>query len=233
MLINLLAIDNYNNYNIELAKTIGLHEAIYLNEIINLTEKAQRKNAVNDGFITLNRDYIKSRTTFDVDEQKELQKIIESCKLIRVDKSNKDKVCLEADELVNMLLDGNESVLKNAVKDVKNAKKLTKADEIRIRLKANVKVSNEELRNAYCEWIDSVYNKRGYMDKKAVIEGQKVVDEYCNRDLDKALKIIEIATIHSYIDMNWAVSAFKRDYASLFNKSQVIQGVEYLSKEVF
>ena len=233
MLINLLAIDNYNSYNIELAKTVGLHEAIYLNEVINITEKAYRKDRIYGGYVTLDRGYIESRTTFDASEQKALQRVLQECNIMRVDENNVDKVSIDLNLLINMLLDGNESLLKATARSVKSGKKRSKAESIRDNLKSNINVNNNELRTAYYEWIDSVSNKRGYMDKKAVIEGQKVVDAYCNRDLDKALKVISIATINSYADMNWAVNAYKRDYANVPKKPPTIQGVQYLSSEVF
>lgn len=233
MLINILATDNYNSYNIELARSIGLHEAIYLNEIINIQEKAYRKNKIVYSYVELDREYIQSRTTFKVEEQKELQKALEICKLIKVDENNKDRVLLESNNLINMLYDGNESILKSYAKEVKNTKKESKAEIIRQQLKNNIKTDNVELKDAYCEWIDSVSMKFGYMAKKAVIEGQKVIDDYCNRDLDKALKIISIATINSYRDMTWAINDFKKDYAKSFNRVPIIQNVNQLSNEVF
>lgn len=233
MLINILATDNYNSYNIELARSIGLHEAIYLNEVVNIQEKAYRKKKLLSGYVELDRDYIQSRTTFKPEEQKELQKALEICNLIKVDKDNKDRVYLESNNLINMLYDGNESILKSYAKEVKDKKKTTKQDIIKQHLKENIITQNEELHEAYCEWIDSVYGKNNYMSKKAVIEGQKVIDDYCNRDLDKALKIISIATIHSYRDMNWALNVFKKDYMKSFNNMPIIQDINQLSTEVF
>ena len=232
MLINLLSLNNYNQFNIELARTIGLHEAIYFNELININDKAVRKDKLVDGYFRVDREYITQRTTLSASEQQEIDKELEICNLISCG-TEKDLIQVNLDKLTTMLMGGNESVLKGFVKEVKNKKKETKADIIRQQLKKNIKTTNEELYNAYCEWIDSVSMKRGYMDKKAVLEGEKTVDQYCNHDLDKALKIISIATINSYIDMNWAINVFKKDYISAFNKAPVIQNVQQLSKEVF
>ena len=119
-----------------------------------------------------------------------------------------------------MLNDGNEVILKRFVKEVKDQKKSTKAEMIRQNLKNNILTTNEELRNAYCEWIDSVSHKRGYMAKKAVIEGQKIVDQFSNHDLDVALKIIGIATVNSYVDMNWAINNYKQNVKNRTNLFQ-------------
>lgn len=232
MLINLISTNNYNQFNIELAHTIGLHESIYLNELINIYDKAIRKNKVSDGFFILDREYIKYRTTIHPDEQREIDKELKICNILEIG-SEKDSIKIDLEKLTTMLMSGNESILKGFAKEIKNKKKETKADIIKQNLKKNINTTNDELYNAYCEWIESVSNKRGYMDKKAVIEGQKVIDDYCNRDLDKALKIISIATSNSYIDMTWAINNYKKDYAPLFNKAPVIQSVQQLSTEVF
>lgn len=233
MLINLLAVNNYNSYNIEIAKLIGLHEAIYLNEVINIQEKAYRKNKIDNGYITLDRKYIESRTTLKEDEQKDLQKPFELSKIIIADPNNSNKVYLDLEVLINLLNEGNEVILKNFGKDLKKNRKQIKSEAIRVQLKKNIITQNQELYNAYCEWIDSVSNKRGYMDKKAVVEGQKVIDNYCNRNLDMALKIISIATINSYVDMNWAVNVFKKECPKTFTDVPTIQNISQLSTEAF
>lgn len=233
MLVNLISTDSYNQFNIELAHRLGLNEAVYLNELINIYNKAVKKDKVQKGCFTVDREYIFSKTTIDKDEQLEIDKELEICKII-TKSLDSDSMSIHLSYLTGMLMDGNEKSLKECSREIKNKKKQSKADAIRVQLKKNVVTTNNELYNAYCEWIDSVSNKRGYMDKKAVIEGQKVIDDYCNRDLDKALKIISIATANSYIDMNWAVNVFKKDYAATFNKSiPVIQNVQQLSTEVF
>ena len=56
MLIDLLATDNLANYNIKIAQIMGLHTAIYINELINISNKATQKNKlVADKFFILDR----------------------------------------------------------------------------------------------------------------------------------------------------------------------------------
>jgi len=231
MIINLISTNNYNQYNIELAHLIGLHEAIYLNELININDKAIRKNKVANGFFTVDREYVTKRTTLTSAEQKEIDQELKICTILNIGE-DKDSVSIDYSKLTTMLMDKNESILKGFVKEVKAQKKQSKAEVIRQQLKKNVNTQNDELYNAYCEWIDSVSNKRGYMDKKAVIEGQQVIDNFCDRDLDKALKIISIATVNSYVDMNWAVNTYKKDYKVSVNMP-TLQNIQQLSDEVF
>ena len=37
------------------------------------------------------------------------------------------------------------------------------------------------------------------------------LDDYCNGDLEKALAIIDIATVHGYIDCQWAINLFEKE----------------------
>ena len=93
MLINFLSTDNYNSFNIELAHLIGLQEAIYLNELININQKAVRKNKIEDNYFLVDRKYIESRTTLNIDEQREIDQALQTCNLIEV----KDKDYISVD----------------------------------------------------------------------------------------------------------------------------------------
>ena len=72
--------------------------------------------------------------------------------------------------------------------------------------------TNVELRDAYYEWIESVLAKKGAMTKAAVIHAQPTLDNFCNRNLDVALKVLEIASIHGYEDINWAINSYNKEY---------------------
>ena len=79
-------------------------------------------------------------------------------------------------------------------------------------MKSFVIATNQELREAYFDWIDSVFAKQGWMSKKSVVSAQQVIDEFSHRNLDVALKVIEIASISGYRDMTWAVNTYKSNY---------------------
>ena len=50
------------------------------------------------------------------------------------------------------------------------------------------------------------------MSKNAVVMGQSIVDEFSKRNLDVALMVINIASIHGYRDMTWAINKYKEQY---------------------
>ena len=65
MLIELLSTSNYVSYNIKLAELLGLHPAIYISELMNINDKAIKKDKLEDDYFTLVRSYITARTTLD------------------------------------------------------------------------------------------------------------------------------------------------------------------------
>ena len=84
MLIDLINTSNYVSYNIKLAQLLGLKEAIYLSELLNINDKAIRKNEINFSDIALNLGIT----------NEELASI-----LIQPDKSTGSEVMLVADNV--------------------------------------------------------------------------------------------------------------------------------------
>ena len=216
MLIELLSMSNYGNYNIRVAQILGLETAVYLNELMNINEKALRKQKLEDNFFVIDRSYIESRTTFSAEKQNEIEAYLLKIGILEKAEDNPDNISLQLGILTSMLTSPDEQLLKNIsnLKKVKSTRssKAAKNQAIAANLKANIVTTNEELVAAYSEWIDTVMSKENWMSTKAVVCAQKVVDNFSNRNLDLALKIIEIATINGYRNMEWAVEAYKKDY---------------------
>lgn len=217
MLIELLSTSNYVSYNIKLAELLGLHAAIYISELMNINDKAIRKNKLNDNYFKLTREYITKRTTLDEKEQLEIEQNL--LKLGILEKGeNDDDLSLNITTLTTLMMSTDEQLLDNVKKLTKlktKTPKATKGEKIKEELKTNVVTSNQELREAYYDWIDAVYAKQGWLSKKAVVCAQSQVDEFSKRNLDVALKLIEIASINGYRDMEWAINK----YNSQFNVS--------------
>ena len=66
MLIQLLSQSNYGSFNITVAHMLNLETAVYLSELMNINEKALRKNKLDDNQFILDRKYITERTTISV-----------------------------------------------------------------------------------------------------------------------------------------------------------------------
>lgn len=212
MLVELLASDNYVCYNRRLAEILGVKSAIYLSEILNINEKAYRKKAFDEeNYFDLDRDYFTRRTALTTDEQLEIENNLTKLKIILKPKKDSCKIYIDTGMIISLLSSEDESLI-NSVSNVaklrESVSKRNKAESIKSKLKEKVSSSNEELIKAYYEWIDAVYTKQGWMNAQNVASAQQTVDNFSNRDLDRALELIHIATENGYRDMNWAIRVF-------------------------
>lgn len=204
---------NYGHYNIRVAQIVGLEAAVYLTELLNINEKALRKNKVEENFFTIDREYIKERTTLSTERQLELEGNLLKVGILEKADNSVNTLSVNLTVLTSILMSPDEKLIKNITKIAQQ--KITKRgkdEAVRDSLKSNIETTNEELFAAYSDWIDAVYAKEGWMSKKAIVNAQSVVDAFANRNLDIALKVIDIASVNGYRDMTWAVNAYKRDY---------------------
>lgn len=246
MLTDLMCTDNYAMFNIKVATVMGLHAAVYVNEILNITQKAQQKRKVVNGYVTIDRDYVHRRTTIFPEEQITIDKKLVGIGVLSVAEDNPDNIQLSVDTLANLVAADDANLLKRVTKltevksVVQSSTKMSMRQKTILELKDFIKCSNDELLNAYRDWVDGVYaNPKGYLSKRAIIVFQRDVDEFARGDLDLALKIIEIATINGWRCAEWAINAFKTYYAKDFyaNYTQAVPSAPQrsvsLSDEVF
>ena len=197
MLIDLLSMSNYVSYNVKLANILGLNTAIYISELLNIKDKAMHKNKVRGEYFTVDRKYIQERTTLDEPTQLALEENLLSLGILEKTQGNDNDLSLNVTALTSILMSQDETLLKDISKIVKakSSPKRTKSQVIRDNLKENIVTTNEELREAYSEWIDSVYAKEGWMSKKAVVSAQAVKVSADSRKINKKL----VRTVQQYI----------------------------------
>lgn len=225
MLIDLLNTDNYVSYNVKIAESLGLTTAVYLTELININHKAYLKEKLDpEGFFTVDRKYVLKRTTLDSTVQCELDKALVKLNVLQVSNNSKNSIKLDLEALASLITQVDVKKLAEISKKVlpQKDKKKSQREAIIDNLKSNIVETNEELRSAYFEWIDAVYSKQNWMSKKAVVEGQQLINSYSNHDLDLALKILDIAIMGAYRDIHWAISSFERDYKKEFFRNSPV-----------
>lgn len=235
MLVDLLSMDNYVNYNIQLAQILGLHPAIYISELLNINEKAVRKKKIIDDYFVVDRKYIEKRTTLDSIEQEKIDKFLIKLSILKQDTSNKNRLTLDLTILTSLVSATPATVrdLKSLVKSISPSKKKTKAACIADELKGKVLTQNVELRQSYYEWIDAVMHKQGWMSATSVTSGEKVIDDYCDHDLDLAIQLLRIASINGYRDIQWAINSYEKDYMLSYRPKSSPSKQPVLSSEVF
>ena len=216
MLIELLSTSNYVSYNTKLAQLLGLHASIYLSELMSINDKAIRKDKTSESSFVLDREYMTRRTTFDIEEQLEIEKNLIKLSILEKPSDDKNCIIINLHMLTTLIMSTDDELLENveSLAKLKKASKSrsTKSDSIKAKLMRSISATNDELREAYSIWIDSVCDKENWMSKAAVLEGQSVVDNFSQHNLDVALKVINIASIHGLRDMNWAVDKYKEQY---------------------
>lgn len=217
MLLDLLNTNDYISFNVQLAKIFGLSSAVYCSELINIYQKAIRKNKLIDGrFFKLDRKYMSGRTTLSVEEQLLSDSQLMKIGLLEKHRDNPDLLRLDVNMLVSILSEEDESVIKELSGKLKiktkSEVKETKRQSVINALKNSIECSNYELLTALRNWVDSIYEKpNGYLSKTAIKSFQDTLNNYTQGDLDLALRLVEIASIQGYKDCSWAINVYERD----------------------
>ena len=212
MLLDLLSTDMSVSYNVKLAHRIGLHTSIYVTELINIYRKATQKGKiVDEKYFRVDRDYVELRTTLTKEEQRELDQALKNISVVKISSKNRDTIGIDIEELSKLVLDDDANKIEGTVKTQLRKKAPTKKDAIIAQLKSYVSASNEELRDAYYEWIEEAYARNGWMSAASIREAQRAIDNYSGKDLDIALDILHIASTNGYKDIMWAIERYEKN----------------------
>ena len=114
-------------------------------------------------------------------------------------------------------------------------------------VKDSIRCNNYDVLLALRDWIDAIMaDPKKYVAVQQVEIFKDKLEDYCQGNVDLALKIIRIATVHQYIDCQWAINAYEKDSVVRTNLNSLkitkpVQGVgsqkttdrNNLAKEVF
>ena len=223
MLIDLLATDNLANYNIKIAQIMGLHTAIYINELINISNKATQKNKlVADKFFVLDRKYITKRTTLALEEQLAIDTKLHKVGVMQKADNEIDLIYLDIEKLAEIISSDDSEYLDKVKKktQVKTAAlpgmKMTLRQKQAEELKQSLTITHPELKAAYEGWIEGVYaNPKGFLSKSAVKVFIDTIDQFANGYLDVALSVINIATVGGWRDATWAIDKYNEQQSKI------------------
>lgn len=216
MLLDLLRTDNYVSFNKKLAHTVGLEQAIYINQIINIMGKAIKKNKIyNDGYVKLDRKYVFEQTTLTIERQLEIENSLVATQLIIRDFDNSDMIKVDTQLLADITscdnVEINEKISKKVIKNTKETKK-QKQICIFNSLTTYVDNGDAQLDKCICDWIRTIVVDRGLpLNKEAVIKFQNDLFDYSKGELKKAIDIVNIAVTSQYKECQWAIKKYERD----------------------
>lgn len=218
MLIDLLNSANYIMVNIDAIKILGLNTAVYCAELLNIYKKAFTKEKLfdinNQKYFKVDRNYIKKQTSLEIEDQLKCDANLVKVNMIKVSEENPDIIYFDVEVFASLLSSEDVKLLDTVSKKVKinNPKGVKQAQKDRIiaALKESIECRTPDVLFALKDWIDSIFASGKGMSKAQVSLFKDKLDDYCNGDLKKALDIINLATIHSYIDCQWAINLYEK-----------------------
>lgn len=217
MLIDLLNSANYIMVNKDAIRIFGLNTAVYCSELLNIYKKAvDKKKLFEDNYFKVDRNYITKQTSISVEDQIKCDLNLIKVNIIERKPEDPDMLLFNVETFASILSSEDVKLLDGVSKKVKTTNpKGTKAvqrERIIVNLKESIQCRTYDLLVALRGWIDSVMsNPDKYLSKQQVALFKDKIDDYCNGDLQLALEIVRIATIHQYIDCQWAINTYEKD----------------------
>lgn len=227
MLIDLLNSQNYIMVNMDAIQIFGLNTAVYCAELLNVYKKAViKKKLYANNYFKVDRDFIAQRTSLSIDEQLKCDANLLKVNIIKVASENPDIIYFDVEIFASLLSSEDVKLLDKVSEKVKveNPKGVKKVKQERIiaNLKEGIDCRTPEVLFALRDWIDSIFAAGKGLSKVQVALFKDKIDDYCNGDLQKALDIIKLATIHNYIDCQWAINLYERGNKPVYNNSNTI-----------
>lgn len=228
MYSDILSSASYGRFNRKLANLTSLTCAVYWSEILDIASKVVKKNKFDgDGFFVLNREYVREQTNIPTELQEQCDAVLSRLGVLDVDKADSNKIRIRLETMAAILIDDNKKDLKSiaiTAKVTREDKKESKRVGIIHRLQDGVVEADEDLLNAYKQWIEVLYDK-GVCRKPQV---DLFINSVRNYSSDKAvqLEIIQISTKLSYRDATWAISRYKQAHPTSLGPQKIVKEVD-------
>lgn len=230
MLVDLLSPANYIMINREAIKIFGLNTAVYCSELLTIYKKAVKKKAFFDnGFFKVDRKYITDQTSLDVEAQLTCDLNLKKINVIKIHDDDPNVIYFDIEIFSSLLASEDIKLLDNVAKKVSVKAKGVKASERKYiiqSLKDSIRCNNYDVLTSLRDWIDAVMaDPKKYLSIQQVEIFKDKLEEYCQGDVNLALKIIKSATVHQYVDCQWAINAYEKDLSvkSSINKRSPLQ----------
>lgn len=217
MYVDLLNSNNYLSINISLIQKVGLNEAVYLSELLNILKKAMKKNKLIEGnYVKVDRRFISSRTTLSPDKQREIDAKLIGLDLLASHPTMKDVVSVNSLGIVS-LISLDESELEKDALDAMTRAFRAKTDSesnhlkgkaIAKRLKQAVITPNAYLRSLMNAWIDAILENSS-LTKDAISDFQKTVFGYSS-DVNVVKEVLSVAIRNRYAYADAAIDAYEK-----------------------
>ena len=193
--------------NKRLCKIAGFEVAAYWAVLQSILKQVvKKKTADEQGFFTLDRDYVERETTLTISKQLKCDdKLVEMGVLAKAPE-NPCRIAISVSNMVEIITDEDTTKLKKTTRASKDEAKAAKIAGMKATMKKCLVETDPELRSAFEQWVEGMIDAANCRFTKAVVQlFEKTVTEYTT-DKTTKLKIIEIATVSSYRDATWAIN---------------------------
>ena len=202
--------------NKRLCKIVGFEVAAYWAELQSILKQVVKKQTADEhGFFTLDREYVERETTLTITKQLKCEEKLVAMGVMAKDPDNPNRITIGVNNMIEIITDEDTKKLRKSTKANKEEAKAAKVEGIKQNMKRFIQEQDTELRSAYEQWIEGMIDAANCKFTKAVVQlFEKTVTDY-TPDKSKRLKIIEIATINSYKDANWAINRLSNTRAGV------------------
>jgi hypothetical protein len=216
--------------NKRLIKLAGFEVAAYWAELQSILKQVVKKNTADEfGFFNLDRDYLERETTLTLTKQLKCEEKLLSLGVIAKDPNDPNRLAISVTNMVEVITDEDTKKLKKTTA-VKKDEKAAKIAGIKATMKKAILETDVDLRFAYERWVEGMVDAANCRFTKAVVQLFEKTVTACTQDKNTRLKIIEIATVNSYRDAQWAINKlsgnnFKSAPATKLPEQKICAGV--------
>lgn len=205
--------------NTKAINIFGRDAALYLSELMWVYSQVVRKKLeeckANDGYFTLDRNYVQTRTTLTIEEQLGIDKGLSKAGILEVNENDPNSIRINAEKYASILVDDDVK----SIYEIQKISKLGREDKAKVK-KASVRLNliaalsepDVDVLEAYKTWIDAMLEAGKPMSKPAIQIYQRNLDNYTNSKQVK-LKLLELATTLGYHEFAWTRDQYEKYYA--------------------
>ena len=164
MFVDIISGNNLQSYNVWLAHKIGLNNAIYLNVLVDLFQRAgQTDSIIPDDYFWVDREYVTARTTFSIEDQLKIEDTLSSMGFLYWSKDKK-YIRIEMNTLMGISKTLNEEIIDCFDQVKTKASKMTKKESVLRAVQRNINPEYPgNIKEALREWLNTIMTKLSFI----------------------------------------------------------------------
>ena len=133
MLLDIMSPYSCLQVNTKMISIFGLNVAAYWAELLNIYPRVIKKKKEEilqaNGFFTIDREYIRQRTSLDISEQTKCDKVLINVGALAVDENDSNSICISLNTMFEILTEDDLAAIADIQKKAKSKKSTAKAEE--------------------------------------------------------------------------------------------------------